>query len=76
MWRMTRQALSVRPYAVVRHCMYAGLVWGSVGAAMLTGSPLRALLAGVLAAVMNAQAAAEEVGPSTRGYTRPPISST
>jgi hypothetical protein len=45
MWMMTWQVLSGRPYVAVRHPMYAGLVWGSVGAAMLTGSHSRILLA-------------------------------
>jgi len=47
-------------YAVVRHPMYSGLIFGCFGVALLTGDPTRTLFTMALAALLNAKAAKEE----------------
>lgn len=47
-------------YQVVRHPMYAGLVFGSFGLALVSGVPVRLAFAIALAALLNAKAAKEE----------------
>ena len=40
--------------------MYSGLAFGAFGAAILTGSPVRTVVAVLLAALLNFKAASEE----------------
>jgi protein-S-isoprenylcysteine O-methyltransferase Ste14 len=47
-------------YAVVRHPMYAGLIFGAFGLGLLTASPVRILLGVLLAVLLNAKAGKEE----------------
>ena len=47
-------------YAVVRHPMYSGLIFGCFGVALLPGDPTRTLFTMALAALLNAKAAREE----------------
>jgi protein-S-isoprenylcysteine O-methyltransferase Ste14 len=47
-------------YSVVRHPMYSGLAFGAFGAAIVTGSPVRTILAVLLAVLLNFKAASEE----------------
>ena len=47
-------------YAVVRHPMYSGLIFGCFGTALATGDPTRTLFTMALAALLNAKAGKEE----------------
>ncbi|EEH58671.1 uncharacterized protein MICPUCDRAFT_56745 [Micromonas pusilla CCMP1545] len=48
-------------YAATRHPMYSGLVFGSFGLALATGSPVRTFFAAVLTFLLNEKAATEEL---------------
>ena len=47
-------------YQCTRHPMYSGLIFGACGAALVTGSPVRTLLAGALAALLYFKSGKEE----------------
>lgn len=47
-------------YQVTRHPMYSGLIFGACGAALVTGSPVRTLLAAALAALLYFKSGKEE----------------
>ena len=47
-------------YQCTRHPMYSGLVFGACGAALVTGSPVRTLLAAALAALLYFKSGKEE----------------
>ena len=47
-------------YAVTRHPMYSGLIFGSCGVALVTGSPVRTVLAACLAALLYFKSQKEE----------------
>ena len=47
-------------YQCTRHPMYSGLIFGACGAALVTGSPVRTLLAAALAALLYFKSGKEE----------------
>lgn len=47
-------------YETTRHPMYSGLIFGACGAALITGSPVRTLLAAALAGLLYFKAQKEE----------------